>query len=52
MTFLAVPLAADRPLPWLCAGALAIGGFALFRLTWPIIAAAWAVVERRKGATR
>jgi ABC-type multidrug transport system fused ATPase/permease subunit len=36
MTFLTVPLVADHPVAWLCAGALAIGGFALFRLTWPV----------------
>jgi branched-chain amino acid transport system permease protein len=47
MTFLMVPLAADRPAPWLAAGALAIGGFVLFRLTWPVIAAAWAVAAPR-----
>jgi branched-chain amino acid transport system permease protein len=42
MTFLTIPLAADRLLPWLTAGVLTAGGFALFRLTWPIVAAAWA----------
>jgi len=47
MTFFTVPLAADRPEAWLAAGALAIGGFVLFRLTWPIIAAAWAAAEPR-----
>jgi hypothetical protein len=49
MTFLTIPLAADRPVAWLSASALAIGGFALFRLTWPLIAAAWATAELRKA---
>jgi branched-chain amino acid transport system permease protein len=42
MTFFTVPLAADHLLPWLTAGALMAGGFALFRLTWAVGAAAWA----------
>jgi len=42
MRFLAVPLAADSLPPWLTAGVLVAGGFALFRLTWPVVAAAWA----------
>lgn len=45
MTFLTVPLAADHPLAWLSAGALTAGGFALFRLTWPAVGAAWASAE-------
>jgi branched-chain amino acid transport system permease protein len=52
MTFFAVPLAADRAAAWLAAGALVIGGFVLFRLTWPIIAAAWATAKPRKGEDR
>jgi branched-chain amino acid transport system permease protein len=48
MTFLTVPLAANRFLPWLTATALLVGGFALFRLTWPIVAAAWAGALSRK----
>jgi branched-chain amino acid transport system permease protein len=48
MTFFTVPLAADRPVAWLAAGALAIGGFVLFRLTWSVIATAWAAAEPRK----
>ena len=47
MTFLTVPLSADHPIPWLSAGALSIGGFTLFRLTWPLIAAAWAAAAPR-----
>jgi branched-chain amino acid transport system permease protein len=42
MTFLTVPLAADQFLPWLTAAVLTAGGFVLFRLTWPVVAAAWA----------
>jgi branched-chain amino acid transport system permease protein len=42
MMFLTVPLAADHVLPWLTAAACAAGGFALFRLTWPVVAASWA----------
>jgi branched-chain amino acid transport system permease protein len=42
MTFFTVPLAADDLLPWLTAAAFTAGGFALFRLTWPVVAAAWA----------
>ena len=48
MSFLTVPLAADRPLAWLSAGILVIGGFVLFRLTWPIVMSAWTNVESRK----
>jgi branched-chain amino acid transport system permease protein len=42
MTFFTVPLAADRLLPWLSAGVFMAGGFAVFRLTWPVVATAWA----------
>ena len=52
MTFFTVPLSADRPLPWLSAGILTIGGFVLFRLTWSVIAAAWAAVEPRTEKTQ
>lgn len=48
MTFLTVPLSADHLIPWLIAGALSIGGFTLFRLTWPVIAAAWATAAPRR----
>ena len=48
MTFFTVTLAADRPVAWLAAGALAIGGFVLFRLTWHLVAAAWAAAEPLK----
>jgi len=48
MTFLSVPLSADHPIAWLSAGFLAIGGFVLFRLTWPVIVTAWATAEPRK----
>jgi branched-chain amino acid transport system permease protein len=41
MTFLTVPLAANHLLPWLTAAALTGGGFILFRMTWPVVAAAW-----------
>jgi branched-chain amino acid transport system permease protein len=49
MTFFTVPLAANHLLAWLSAGALMAGGFALFRLTWPVVAAAWASAESRKA---
>jgi branched-chain amino acid transport system permease protein len=42
MIFLAVPFAADQLLPWLTAAVLLAGGFALFRLAWSVVAAAWA----------
>jgi branched-chain amino acid transport system permease protein len=42
MTFLKIPLFADDPIAWLTGSALAIVGFAFFRLTWFGIAAAWA----------
>jgi branched-chain amino acid transport system permease protein len=48
MTFFTVPLGADHLLAWLSAGTLMAGGFALFRLTWPVVAAAWASAESRK----
>jgi branched-chain amino acid transport system permease protein len=48
MTFFTVPLAADHLAAWLSAGALVAGGFILFRLTWPVVAAAWASAEFRK----
>jgi branched-chain amino acid transport system permease protein len=48
MTFFTVPLAANHLLAWLSAGTLMAGGFALFRLTWPVVAAAWASAESRK----
>jgi branched-chain amino acid transport system permease protein len=48
MTFFTVPLAANHLLAWLSAGALMAGGFGLFRLTWPVVAAAWASAESRK----
>lgn len=52
MTFFTVPLAADRLLPWLCAGVFVAGGFALFRLTWPAVATAWGNVGFRKEQVR
>jgi branched-chain amino acid transport system permease protein len=52
MTFLTVPLSAADPVAWLGAGSFAIGGFALFRQTWPVIAAAWAAAQPRKEQVR
>ena len=48
MTFFTVTLAANSLLPWLTATALMAGGFALFRLTWPVVTAAWASALSRK----
>jgi len=48
MTFFTVTLAANSLLPWLTATALMAGGFALFRLTWPVVTAAWAGALSRK----
>jgi branched-chain amino acid transport system permease protein len=42
MTFFTVPLTADHPLAWLSAAALTAGGFIMFRMTWPVVEAAWA----------
>jgi branched-chain amino acid transport system permease protein len=52
MTFFTVPLSADHPLAWLCAAALTIGGFLLFRLTWRSLAAAWATTAPRQEQAR
>jgi branched-chain amino acid transport system permease protein len=41
MAFLRIPLDVTRPLPWLVAAAMTIGGFLLFRRTWPYVASAW-----------
>jgi branched-chain amino acid transport system permease protein len=52
MSFFAIPFAADSPLAWLNGAVLTIGGFVVFRLTWPIIAAAWTDAEFRKEAVQ
>jgi hypothetical protein len=52
MSFFTIPFAADSPFAWLSAAALVIGGLVVFRLTWPIIAAAWAGVTFPKGAAQ
>ena len=41
MSFLHVRLDAASPLPWLVAAVLVVGGFWLFRRTWPVIGNAW-----------
>ena len=41
MSFLHVPLDAARPVPWVVAAGLAVGGFWLFRRSWPVVANAW-----------
>jgi len=41
MSFLHIPLDAARPLPWLAAAVLTIGGFLALRRTFPVIANAW-----------
>ena len=48
MTFFTVPLAADHLSAWLSGGTLIAGGFILFRLTWPVVAAAWASAQSHK----
>jgi len=48
MTFFAVRLSAGSPLAWAGAGTLAIGGFILFRCTWPVVAAAWTAAAPRR----
>ena len=50
MSFFTVALGADRPFAWVSAGFLTIGGLALFRISWPVVANAWASVELRKDA--
>ncbi|HMA73267.1 MAG TPA: branched-chain amino acid ABC transporter permease [Xanthobacteraceae bacterium] len=52
MTFFTVPLATDHLAAWLSGGILVVGGFILFRLTWPLIAAAWASVDPGKEQAR
>jgi branched-chain amino acid transport system permease protein len=49
MSFLRIPIDAARPLPWLAAAVLVIGGFWAFRRTFPVIANAWndAIVAAR-----
>jgi branched-chain amino acid transport system permease protein len=41
MTFFGLPLDVTKPLPWLVAAAMVVGGFVLFRATWPAVANAW-----------
>jgi branched-chain amino acid transport system permease protein len=41
MTFLRVPFDAAGPLPWVVAAVLLVGGFWVFRRTWPVVADAW-----------
>ena len=41
MRLLGIAVDAATPWPWLASIALAAGGFALFRATWPIVARAW-----------
>jgi branched-chain amino acid transport system permease protein len=41
MTFFQVPLDAASPISWIVAAVLLVGGFYLFRRTWPLIADAW-----------
>jgi branched-chain amino acid transport system permease protein len=54
MTALYVSFDAAAPLPWAVALALLAGGFALFRLTWPVVAASWdeAMAPLRGGGRR
>jgi branched-chain amino acid transport system permease protein len=41
MSFFGVPLDAAAPVPWMVAAVLLVGGFYLFRRTWPFVADAW-----------
>ncbi|HXN42847.1 MAG TPA: hypothetical protein VN917_01270, partial [Xanthobacteraceae bacterium] len=41
MSFFQVPLDAAAPVPWIMAAVLLVGGFYLFRRTWPFVADAW-----------
>jgi branched-chain amino acid transport system permease protein len=41
MTFFSVPFDAASAVPWIAAIVLLVGGFYLFRRTWPFIADAW-----------
>jgi branched-chain amino acid transport system permease protein len=41
MSFLYVPIDAARPLPWLVAATLLVGGFWLSRRSWTLVANAW-----------
>ena len=41
MTFFGMPLDVTKPLPWLVAAAMTVGGFVLFRAAWPAVANAW-----------
>jgi branched-chain amino acid transport system permease protein len=54
MRFLHVPFDAASFDPWLLAALSTIGGFWLFRRTWPVVAAAWdrALPSSRQGAAR
>jgi branched-chain amino acid transport system permease protein len=55
MSFLHIPIDAARPLPWLLAAVLVIGGFWAFRRTFPVIANAWndaIVAARAREAAR
>lgn len=54
MSFLHVPLDARGIVPWIVAAGLSVGGFWLFRHTWPIVADAWnnalAAARQRRAA--
>jgi branched-chain amino acid transport system permease protein len=41
MSFLYVPIDAAKPLPWIVAATLLVGGFWLFRRSWTLVANAW-----------
>jgi branched-chain amino acid transport system permease protein len=41
MKFMTISLSTRDPLAWMCAAALAAGGFELFRRTWSLVASAW-----------
>ena len=52
MAFLRIPLDVTRPLPWLVAAAMMVGGLLLFRRTWPFVANAWSeatIAARGRG---
>ena len=53
LRLLGIALDAGTPWPWIAGLGVAVGGFLAFRLTWPIVAAAWgrAALEATTSST-